>query len=99
MVQLSATMSMIARATVSTAISTFEYTIKKHKTLPLKTIIRRMLVNYLCDLCCTVISSAFSNRLRNLSNKKYSKIQHSTFKLFYWRNDFKKARKGYEKSR
>ena len=71
--------SMIARATVSTAISTFEYTIKKHKTLPLKTIIRRMLVNYLCYLCCTVISSAFSNRLRNLSNKKYSKIQHSSF--------------------
>lgn len=57
MVQLSAAMSMIARATVSTAISTFEYTIKKHKTLPLKTIIRRMLVNYLCDLCCTVIST------------------------------------------
>lgn len=57
MVQLSATMSMIARATVSTAISTFEYTIKKHKTLLLKTIIRRMLVNYLCDLCCTVISN------------------------------------------
>ena len=57
MVQLSATMSMIACATVSTAISTFEYTIKKHKMLPLKTIIRRMLVNYLCDLCCTVISS------------------------------------------
>ena len=71
--------SMISRATVSTAISTFEYTIKKHKTLPLKTIIKRMLVNYLCDLCCTVISSAFSNRLRNLSNKKYSKIQHSSF--------------------
>lgn len=71
--------SMIARATVSTAISTFEYTIKKHKTFPLKTIIRRMLVNYLCDLCCTVISSAFSNRLWNLSNKKYSKIQHPSF--------------------
>ena len=39
MVQLSATMSMIARATVSAAISTFEFTIKKHKMLLLKTII------------------------------------------------------------
>lgn len=75
MVQLSATMSMIARATVSTAISTFEYTIKKHKTLPLKTIIRRMLVNYLCDLCCTVISSGsfefFTNSIFSALSRKF----------------------------
>jgi hypothetical protein len=75
MVQLSATMSMIARATVSTAISTFEYTIKKHKTLLLKTIIRRMLVNYLCDLCCTVISNEafefFTNSIFSALPRKF----------------------------
>lgn len=75
MVQLSATMSMIARATVSTAISTFEYTIKKHKTLPSKTIIRRMLANYLCDLCCTVISSGafefFTNSIFSILSRKF----------------------------
>lgn len=75
MVQLSATMSMIARATVSTAISTFEYTIKKHKTLLLKTIIRRMLVNYLCDLCYTVISNEafefFTNSIFSALPRKF----------------------------
>ena len=68
-------MSMIARATVSTAISTFEYTIKKHKTLLLKTIIRRMLVNYLCDLCCTVISTEtfefFTNSIFSALPRKF----------------------------
>lgn len=53
----------------------FEKWLKKHKTLPLKTIIRRMLVNYLCDLCCTVISSGafefFTNSIFSALSRKF----------------------------
>lgn len=71
--------SIIARATVSSAISTFEYTIKTSNSLPLKTIIRKLFQNFALDMCCTVISSAFANKLNSLKPKNYSQFAHSQY--------------------
>ncbi len=71
--------SSIARATVSSAISTFEYTIKNNKRLPLKKIIKKLFQNVALDICCSVISSAFAKKLSSLKPKNYSQFAHSKY--------------------
>lgn len=71
--------SLIARATISTAIDTFENTIKNNKRYSLKTIIRKLFQNFALEMCCSVISSAFANKLNSLKPKNYSQFAHSQY--------------------
>lgn len=71
--------SIIARATISSAISTFENTIQGNKRYSLGTIIRKLFQNFALEMCCSVISSAFSNKLNSLKPKNYSQFAHSQY--------------------
>ena len=58
---------------------TCEYTIKTNKCLPLKKIIKKVFQNFALEMCCSVISSAFANKLNSLKPKNYSQFAHSQY--------------------
>ena len=69
----------VARACVSTAITSIEKVIKSKKKQSLKTIIKNIVKTAAFDVCCTFISSAFAARLNSLKPKNYSQFAHSRY--------------------